>query len=139
MRNRLFYFTVFKVRSLHVFCFYLVELPFKLYDFGQTFWLSFHKLLTILWGNFEQLLLTEMVVKFAGYLALSHVNLFSSAQTFFIKMRWGHCSGHSKTLTLTFSLNHFLSNLVAWELLSVLKTHLCPSFDFLQLPTILLD
>ena len=36
-------------------------IAFKLYDLGQTFWISFHKLLTIVGRNFGPFLPTELV------------------------------------------------------------------------------
>ena len=68
-------------------------------------------------------------VRFAGLLA--HTRLFSSAHKCSIGLRSGLCDGHSKVLTLlSFSL--FVTNLtVCLGLLSMWKTYLYPSFDFL--------
>lgn len=44
MRERMFLLLFFKVRSLHTLVF--GSIAFKLYDLGQMFWVSFHKLLT---------------------------------------------------------------------------------------------
>ena len=56
-----------------------------------------------------------------------------SAHTCYIGLRSGLCDGHAKTLTLL-SLNHFVTNLVVclWSL-SIWKTHLNPSFNWLLL------
>ena len=56
---------------------------------------------------------------------------FSSAHTFSIGLRSGLCDGHSNTLTLL-SLSHFATTLeVCLGSLSIWKTHLRPSFNFL--------
>ena len=72
------------------------SIAFKLYDLGQIFWASFHKLLTIVCCNCGPFLLTESL----------------------------------QTLTLL-SISHFETNLVPRVHLSIWKTHLHPSFNFL--------
>ena len=57
--------------------------------------------------------------------------LFSSAHKFSIGLRSGLCDGHCKTLTLL-SLGHFVASLaVCFGSLSIWRTHLHPSFNFL--------
>ena len=68
-------------------------------------------------------------VRFVGLLA--HTCFFSSAHTFSIGLRSGLRDGHSNTLTLL-SLSHFATTLeVRLGSLSIWKTHLRPSFNFL--------
>ena len=68
-------------------------------------------------------------VRFVGRLARTH--FFSSAHNFSMGLRSGLCDGHSNTLTLL-SLSHFATTLdVCLVSLSIWKTHLRPSFNFL--------
>ena len=69
-------------------------------------------------------------VRFVGLLARTHY--FSSTHTFSIGLRSGLCDdGHSNTLTLL-SLSHFSTTLqICLGSLSIWKTHLRPSFNFL--------
>uniref|UniRef100_A0A4W5MQY3 Leishmanolysin-like peptidase n=1 Tax=Hucho hucho TaxID=62062 RepID=A0A4W5MQY3_9TELE len=61
----------------------------------------------------------------------ARTRFFSSAHTFSIGLRSGLCDGHSNTLTLL-SLSHFATTLeVCLGSLSIWKTHLRPSFNFL--------
>ena len=101
------------------------SIAFKLFNLGKTFWVAFHKLPTISWVNFGPFLLTEL----GGLLARTH--FFSSAHKVSIGLRLGLCDGHSNTLTLL-SLSHFDATLeVCLGSLSIWKTHLRPSFNFL--------
>ncbi|CDQ60252.1 unnamed protein product [Oncorhynchus mykiss] len=62
---------------------------------------------------------------------LSRTRFFSSAHKCSIGLRSGLCDGHSNTLTLL-SLSHFATTLeVCLASLSIWKTHLRPSFNFL--------
>ncbi|CDQ85019.1 unnamed protein product [Oncorhynchus mykiss] len=66
---------------------------------------------------------------FVGLLARTH--FFSSAHDFSMGLRLGLCDGHSNTLILL-SLSHFATTLeVCLGSLSIWKTHLRPSFNFL--------
>ena len=47
-----------EVGSLHT---HIGSIAFKLFNFGQTFRVAFHKLPTIIWVNFGPFLLTELV------------------------------------------------------------------------------
>ena len=107
------FITFFKVRTYILLVFY--SITFKLYDFGQLFWVSFHKLLTIVCWNFGPFLMTELVqLSQVCRLPFSqpYSCLFSSAHKFSIWMRSGLCDGHSKALTLL-SLSQFVTNLAA--------------------------
>ncbi|CDQ61651.1 unnamed protein product [Oncorhynchus mykiss] len=99
------------------------SIAYKWLNLGQTFRVAFHKLPTISWVNFGTFLLTEL----ASLLAQA----FSVLPKFSIGLRSGLCDGHSNTLTLL-SLSHFATTLeVCLGSLSIWKTHLRPSFNFL--------
>uniref|UniRef100_A0A4W5N7A6 EF-hand domain-containing protein n=1 Tax=Hucho hucho TaxID=62062 RepID=A0A4W5N7A6_9TELE len=71
----------------------------------------------------------EEITVFVGLLA--RTRFFSSAHKMSIGLRSGLCDGHSNTLTLL-SLSHFATTLeVCLGALSIWKTHLRPSFNFL--------
>ena len=68
-------------------------------------------------------------VRFVGL--LSHTRFFSSAQKCSVRLRSGLGDGHSNTLTLL-SLRHFVTTLeVCLGSMSIWKTYLWPSFNFL--------
>ena len=97
-------------------------------NLGQMFRVAFHKLPTVSWVDFGPFLLTELV-------KLSQVCRTPCSHTIFSVLPtnslcdWGQ--GHSNTLTLL-SLSHFPTTLeVCLGSLSIWKTHLRTSFNFL--------